>query len=92
MEDLVIGIYVSSAILLFLTGMSTALRCYVRIRLLKAFAWDDILMILALVRVHFFLGLCFPTPVDSSLSESEFPNPSAGPYMLGGLPKEKESD
>lgn len=35
-----------------LSSISVALRCYVRLRIVKAFGWDDFVMILALV---FFL-------------------------------------
>jgi hypothetical protein len=34
----------------FLCVVTVGLRCYVRVKILKFFGWDDILMILATVR------------------------------------------
>ncbi|OJI97908.1 hypothetical protein ASPVEDRAFT_49815 [Aspergillus versicolor CBS 583.65] len=38
-----------------LSSISVALRCYVRLRIVKAFGWDDFVMILALL---FYIMLC----------------------------------
>lgn len=37
------------AVFLAVTSITVLLRCYVRLRLVKAFGWDDGLMVLAMV-------------------------------------------
>jgi hypothetical protein len=37
-------------VFLCLSFTAVALRCFVRLRLVKAFGWDDVLMVLAMVR------------------------------------------
>lgn len=44
-----------------LAWISVGLRCYVRLKFVKSFGWDDGLMVLALVRLS--LG-CFPDLSD----------------------------
>ena len=48
-----ISLYTSGAVLLFLALVTTSLRCYVRIRIVKVFGLDDWLMVLAMVRTFY---------------------------------------
>lgn len=48
-DNVAAGLYASAAILLFFATVTTALRCYARIVLVKAFGPDDYLMLVTLV-------------------------------------------
>ncbi|KAE8351119.1 hypothetical protein BDV28DRAFT_25488 [Aspergillus coremiiformis] len=55
-EDRSVEIRVVAAILFTLAAVATALRCYVRLVLVKAFGWDDAIMVLALGFFAMFSG------------------------------------
>lgn len=42
-------IFVVTVVFLGLSFISVCLRCFVRLRLVRAFGWDDALMVLAMV-------------------------------------------
>lgn len=44
-----LAIFVISAIFMFITIVTVALRCFVRSFIVRAFGWDDVLMLVALV-------------------------------------------
>lgn len=44
-----LAIFVISAIFMFITIVTVSLRCFVRSFIVRAFGWDDILMLVALV-------------------------------------------
>lgn len=44
------SVTVVSIISLFLSSVAVALRCFVRLRLVKAFGWDDGLIVFAMVQ------------------------------------------
>lgn len=50
-EDRSLEVRVVAAVFLALATVATALRCYVRLVIVKAFGWDDVIMLLALVRL-----------------------------------------
>lgn len=50
-EDRSLEVRAVAAVFLALATVATALRCYVRLVIVKAFGWDDAIMLLALVRL-----------------------------------------
>ena len=50
-EDRSLEVRAVAAVFLALATVATALRCYVRLAIVKAFGWDDAIMLLALVRL-----------------------------------------
>lgn len=44
-----LAIFVMSAIFMFITIVTVSLRCFVRSFIVRAFGWDDVLMLVALV-------------------------------------------
>lgn len=44
------AIFVVTTVFLGLSFIAVCLRCFVRIKLVKAFGWDDCLMVFAMVR------------------------------------------
>ena len=50
-EDRSLEVRVVAAVFLALATVATALRCYVRLVIVTAFGWDDVTMLLALVRL-----------------------------------------
>lgn len=49
LEGRSLSIFVVTTIFLGLSFIAVCLRCFVRIKLVKAFGWDDGLMVLAMV-------------------------------------------
>lgn len=49
MGDQSASLYGVAVTFVALSSISVALRCYVRLRVVKAFGWDDFVMILAMV-------------------------------------------
>ncbi len=44
-----VSIFVVTVVFLVLSFVAVALRCFARLRLVRAFGWDDSLMVLAMV-------------------------------------------
>ncbi|KOC15797.1 polytopic membrane protein [Aspergillus flavus AF70] len=55
-EDRSLEVRVVAAVFLALATVATALRCYVRLVIVKAFGWDDVIMLLALGFFGMFSG------------------------------------
>jgi cation-transporting ATPase 13A1 len=51
LEGRSLSIFVVTLVFLILSFISVALRCFVRLRLVRAFGWDDSLMVLAMVGI-----------------------------------------
>lgn len=45
-----VSIIAVTAVFLGISLVAVSLRCFVRLRLVKAFGWDDTVMVLAMVR------------------------------------------
>ncbi|RDW86917.1 putative integral membrane protein [Aspergillus mulundensis] len=57
LEGRSLSIFVVTLIFLILSFLSVALRCFVRLRLVRAFGWDDSLMVLAMA-LNILFALC----------------------------------
>lgn len=58
------AIFIVTTVFLGISFIAVCLRCFVRLRLVKAFGWDDALMVFAMVLFTFlFLG-CICAPWD----------------------------
>ncbi|PYH47038.1 polytopic membrane protein [Aspergillus saccharolyticus JOP 1030-1] len=55
-EDRSLAVRAVAAVFLALASVTTMLRCYVRLRIVKAFGWDDGIMVLAYLFYIFFSG------------------------------------
>jgi hypothetical protein len=49
LEDRALAIFVVSAVMVGLSIITVAMRCFVRLYIVRAFGWDDGLMVIALV-------------------------------------------
>lgn len=49
LEDRSLTIFIVTLVFLIVSFIAVALRCFVRLRLVKAFGWDDALMVFAMV-------------------------------------------
>jgi hypothetical protein len=49
LEDRALAIFVVSAVMAALSIITVAMRCFVRLYIVRAFGWDDGLMLIALV-------------------------------------------
>jgi hypothetical protein len=57
LEGRSLSIFVVTLVFLILSFISVALRCFVRLRLVRAFGWDDSLMVLAMA-LNILFALC----------------------------------
>ncbi|RAL09400.1 uncharacterized protein BO97DRAFT_351961 [Aspergillus homomorphus CBS 101889] len=58
-EDRSLAVRAVAVVFLVLATVTTALRCYVRFRIVKAFGWDDGFMVLALLFFGMFCGCMY---------------------------------
>ncbi|KAL2837339.1 hypothetical protein BJY01DRAFT_258397 [Aspergillus pseudoustus] len=63
LEDRALSIFVVSAVMLGLAIITVAMRCFVRLYLVRAFGWDDGLMLLALALFIALTVLCMLGPL-----------------------------